>query len=111
MNIKQQNGTVIIELKGKLVGGPLAGRMDRTLDNILAQGNKHIIVDLGSVTHLNSSGMGILISGFTKVNDEGGKLKFANITDKIRNLLSITKLNRIFEVYDSVDDAIKSFTS
>ena len=109
MNIKQQNGAVIIELKGKLVAGPLAGRMERTLNNILAQGEKHIIFDLGSVTHLDSSGMGILLSGFTKVNDKGGKLKLANITAKIRNLLSITKLNSIFEVYDSVEDAIKSF--
>ncbi len=110
MNIKEQYGTVIIELKGKLVGGSLSSRMNQTLDNLLAQGKKQIIVDLGSVTFLNSSGLGILISSYSKVNDNGGVLKLANITNKIKGLLSITKLNRIFEVYNSTEEAIKSFS-
>lgn len=109
MNIKEQYGTVIIELKGKLVGGPLSERMDRTLDNLLSQGKKNIIVDLGGVNILNSSGMGILISGYSKVRDNGGLLKLANITNKIQGLLSITKLNQIFEIYTTADEAVKSF--
>jgi len=110
MNIKEQYGTVIIELKGKLVGGSLSDRMNQTLDNLLAQGKNKIVVDLGGVTSLNSSGMGILISSFSKVNDNGGVLKLANITNKIKGLLSITKLNQIFEVYNSTEEAIKSFS-
>lgn len=109
MNIKEQYGTVIIELRGKLVGGPLSERMDRTLDNLLAQGKKNIIVDLGGINILNSSGMGILISGYSKVRDNGGVLKLANITNKIKGLLSITKLNQIFEIYNTTDEAVKSF--
>jgi len=109
MNIKEQYGTVIIELKGKLVGGPLSERMDRTLDNLLAQGKKNIIIDLGGINILNSSGMGILISGYSKVRDNGGSLKLANITNKIQGLLSITKLNQIFEIYNTTDEAVKSF--
>ena len=109
MNIKEQYGTVIIELKGKLVGGSLSDRMNRTLDNLLAQGKKNIVVDLSGITILNSSGMGILISGYSKVNNNGGALKLANITNKIQGLLSITKLNSIFEIYNSTDEAVKSF--
>jgi anti-sigma B factor antagonist len=109
MNIKEQYGTVIIELKGKLVGGPLSERMDRTLTNLLEQGKKNIIVDLGGINILNSSGMGILISGYSKVRDNGGVLKLANITNKIQGLLSITKLNQIFEIYNTADEAVKSF--
>lgn len=109
MNIREQYGTVIIELKGKLVGGPLADHMERTLTNLLNQGKKQIIVDLSRITILNSSGMGILISGFTRVKASGGTLKLANVTNKIRGLLSITKLNSIFELYPSVDEAAQSF--
>ena len=109
MNIKEQYGTVIIELKGKLVGGPLSERMDRTLNNLLEQGKKNIIVDLGGINILNSSGMGILISSYSKVRDNGGVLKLANITNKIQGLLSITKLNQIFEIYNTTDEAVKSF--
>ena len=109
MNIKEQYGTVIIELKGKLVGGSLSDRMNRTLDSLLAQGKKNIVVDLSGITILNSSGMGILISGYSKVNNNGGVLKLANITNKIQGLLSITKLNSIFEIYNSTDEAVKSF--
>ncbi len=109
MNIREQYGAVIIELKGKLVGGPLAARMDRTLGTLLDQGKKNIIVDLSGITVLNSSGMGILISGFSKVKDNGGTLKLANVTNKIQGLLSITKLNQIFELYPTVDEAAQSF--
>jgi anti-sigma B factor antagonist len=109
MNIREQYGTVIIELKGKLVGGPLAGQMERTLTNLLNQGKKQFVVDLSRITILNSSGMGILISGFSKVKESGGVLKLANVTGKIKGLLSITKLNSIFELYPSVDEAAQSF--
>ncbi len=109
MNIREQQGTIILELKGKLVGGSLNGRMNQTLNNLLDQGKKNIVVDLSSVTHINSSGMGILISGYSKVKDNGGELKLANLTGKMKGLLSITKLNRIFETYNSVDEAVQSF--
>lgn len=109
MNIKEQYGTVILELKGKLVGGPISGRINSTLNNLLDQGKKKIVVDLSRVTSLNSSGMGTLISGYTMVKDSGGALKLANVTVKIQSLLSMTRLNQIFEIYNSVDEAVQSF--
>ncbi len=109
MNIKEQYGTVIIEMKGKLVGGTLAGRMNRTLETLLQQGKKKIVVDLSGITVLNSSGMGILISGYRKMMENGGLLKLANITNKMEGLLSITRLNLVFEIYNSVDEAVDSF--
>jgi len=109
MNIKEQYGAVILELKGKLVGGLLSERINQTLDNFINQGKKNIIIDLSRVTYLNSSGMGILISGFSKLKNSGGTLKLANVTNKIEGILSITKLNQIFENYATVEDAVKSF--
>ena len=109
MNIREQYGIVIIELKGKLVGGSLSDRMDQTVDNFLSNGKRNFVVDLGGITSLNSSGMGILISSFSKVYYKGGVLKFANATKKIKGLLSNTKLNQIFEVYNTAEEAVKSF--
>jgi anti-sigma B factor antagonist len=109
MNIKEQYGTVIIELKGKLIGGSLSERVIRTLNILLEQGKNHIVIDMSNVNVINSSGMGILISGYTKVKDKGGSLKLANITGKIESLMSITKLNGIFEIYSTVDEAVRSF--
>jgi anti-sigma B factor antagonist len=109
MNIKEQNGTVIMEFEGKLVGGSLTARIDKALENFIAKGKKKIVFDLGGITYLNSSGMGILLSSFSKVNDNGGVLKFANVTSKISGLFSNTKLNEIFEVYDTTEEAVNSF--
>ena len=110
MNIKEQNGTVIMELKGKLVGGSLTGRMDRAIDNFISQGKKNIVFDLGGITALDSSGIGMLIGSFSKINESGGALKFANISDKLRGLFSDTKLNRVFEIYNTTEEAIRSFS-
>ena len=109
MNIKEQDGTIILELKGKLVGGSLTDRMDRALDNLIAQGKKNIVFDLGGITSLNSSGIGMLIGSFSKINSSGGELKFANISYKLRGLFSDTKLNQVFKVYNTTEEAIKSF--
>lgn len=109
MNIKEQYGTVVLELKGKLVGGPLSKRIDQTLENFISQGKKNIVIDLSRVTYLNSSGMGILISSYSKLREKGGKLKLASVTRKIEGILSITKLNQIFENYNTVEEAVKSF--
>ncbi len=108
MNIKEQNGSVVIELKGKLTGGPVSELLDNTLDNFISKGKKNIVIDLSGIKFINSSGMGILISGYYKTKDNGGTLKLANITRKIEEILSITRLNQIFEIYNSVDEAVNS---
>ncbi len=70
---------------------------------------KNVVVDLGSVKFMNSSGLGMLISGFTTMKNGGGSLNLANATEKINSLLVITKLITIFENFNSVDEAVKSF--
>ena len=68
-----------------------------------------VVVDLAQVDWMNSTGLGILISGYTTLRNNDGLLKLANVTDKIQSLLTITKLVSVFEAFDSVDDAVKSF--
>jgi anti-sigma B factor antagonist len=109
IKVKESYNAVVIEMKGKLVGGPLSSEFSHTLYDHLDKGKKNIVVDMGDITYVNSSGLGILISGLTSMRKNGGDLKLANINNKVEGLLSITKLNQIFEQFDSVDEAVKSY--
>ncbi len=112
MRIKtsEKYGAVVITLKGNVMGGPEAQEFHDILGNFLDEKKNNIIIDLGSVKFMNSTGLGMLISGYTSVKNKGGALKLANATEKINSLLVITKLVTIFDNYDSVDVAADSFT-
>lgn len=111
MRIKtsEKYSAVVIELKGNVMGGPDSEEFSKLLHSLVDDGKKNIVVNLGSVKFMNSSGLGMLISGFTTVKNAGGSLKLANATDKINSLLVITKLITIFENFNSVDEAVNSF--
>ncbi len=111
MRIKtsEKYSAVVVELKGNVMGGPDSEKFSKLLHDLLDEGKKNIVVDLGHVKFMNSSGLGMLISGFTTIKNGGGSLKLANATEKINSLLVITKLITIFENYNSVDEAVKSF--
>lgn len=111
MRIKtsEKYSAVIVELKGNVIGGPETEEFSKLLHSYLDEGKKNIVVDLSNVKFMNSSGLGMLISGFTTMKNGGGSLKLAGATEKINSLLVITKLITIFENFDSIDDAVKSF--
>lgn len=111
MRIKtsEKYSAVVVELKGNVIGGPDSEEFSKLLHSYVDEGKKNIVVDLGSVKFMNSSGLGMLISGFTTMKNGGGSLKLANATEKINSLLVITKLITIFENFNSVDEAVKSF--
>ncbi|MDT3696416.1 MAG: STAS domain-containing protein [Ignavibacterium sp.] len=106
----EKYNAVIIELKGDVMGGDDTKEFNQLLHKLIDEGKKNVVVDLGEVKFMNSSGLGMLISGLTTVKRENGSLKLANVTEKIESLLIITKLITIFESFDSVDDAVKSFS-
>ncbi|OGU56682.1 MAG: anti-anti-sigma factor [Ignavibacteria bacterium RBG_13_36_8] len=111
MKIKtyEKYDAVVAELKGNVMGGPEAQEFSNVLHGLLDEGKKHVVIDLANVKFMNSSGLGMLISGFTTMKNGGGAFKLANATEKINSLLVITKLITIFEHYNSVDEAVKSF--
>lgn len=113
MEIKSynKNGIKILKLKGNLMGGPDATVLHEKLHSLLDEGVKKVILDLEKVEWINSSGLGILISAMTTMRSSGGNLKLSNIPDRIRNLLSITKLDKIFESYNSIEEAVESYTN
>jgi len=106
---REENSVVIIEPKGKIMGCPESIELHHLLHELIDSGKKNMVVDLSKVDWMNSSGLGILISGLTTVRRAGGELRLAQVTDKIQSLLTITKLITVFKAYDTVEDAIKSF--
>ncbi|MCX7798374.1 MAG: STAS domain-containing protein [Melioribacter sp.] len=112
MTIKhyEKYNAVVIELKGNVMGGPDAQKFSDLLHKLLDEGKKNIVVDLSECKFMNSSGLGMLISGYTTMKNGGGNLKLANATEKIESLLVITKLITIFEHYNSVEEAVNSYS-
>ena len=100
---------VVLELKGNVMGGDDTKEFNEVLHKLIDAGKTRVVLDLGGVKFMNSSGLGMLIGGLTTMKKAEGHLKLANVTEKIESLLIITKLIKIFESFDSVDDAVKSF--
>src|SRR6185312_15382049 len=82
-----------------------------TIRNLLGKDDKRILLNLGEVTYIDSSGLGELVSAFTQVRKEGGDLKLLNLTRKVHDLLQITKLYTVFDVQDDEARAIAAFTT
>jgi len=109
LNTFEKDGVAILEPRGKIMGGPDATILHEKLHELIEQGKKKFVIDLSQVEWMNSTGLGILISGITTLRNNEGELKLANVTEKIKSLLVITKLASVFDAYDTVDEAIKSF--
>ena len=109
LTTREDKGIVILEPKGKIMGGPDATLLHDKLHELISQGKKKVVIDLAKVDWMNSTGLGILISGLTTMRNNGGELKLANVTEKIQSLLIITKLSTVFESFESVDQAAASF--
>ncbi len=102
----EKNDAAIIELSGKLIGGPFMQQMNETLHKLLDEGKKTVIADMNSVSLITSTGIGVLISAYTTMKNGDGIFKLANISDRAAGLLAITNLDKVFEYYSSVDEAL-----
>lgn len=102
-------GVSILELKGKLMGAPETTEIHQRVKELVANGVKKVVIDLGGVTWMNSSGIGMLMSALSTVRNAGGELKVARATEKVKSLFIITKIITTFEHYDSVEEAVASF--
>lgn len=110
LSSREESGVVILEPKGKIMGGPDAIMLHDYLHDLINQDKRKVVIDLSKVEWMNSTGLGILISGLTTLRNNGGELKLANVTDKIQSLLTITKLITVFENFDTVEEAVTSFS-
>ena len=109
VNAYEKDGIWVVEVKGQLMGGPDTGELDEKLYAIIGKGNKKAIVDLGGCDWINSSGLSILIHHYKKFKDAEGELKMANLTKKVERIMVIARLIEVFDVKDSVDEAMAAF--
>ena len=107
---ERESGSVtILDLSGKITLGDDGTLLKDKLHSLLHQGKKDLLLNLGQVQYVDSAGLGALVSAYTTVTREGGSLKLLNITKKLQDLLSITKLLTVFETFDSEDEAVRSY--
>lgn len=108
-NNRQIDNVLVIEIMGEIMGGTGSESFRNSIYEAIEADKVFIVVDLKNATWLNSSGLGVLISGLTTLRSSGGDLRLTNLTEQVRRPLEITKLETVFLIYDSVEDAIKSY--
>jgi len=99
----------LLDLKGKMTLGEGDELLKDKVNSLLGEGRKKLVLNLEGVPYIDSAGLGEIVRTYTTVNRQGGNLKLLNLTKRIEDLLSITKLLTVFETYDSEADAVKSF--
>ena len=107
---RQVDGVTIVDLSGRITLGEGSVVLRDTIKDVLGKGAKNILLNLGDVSYIDSSGIGELVSAFTSVRNQGGELKLLKLTKKVHDLLQITKLYTVFDVKDDEAAAVKSFT-
>lgn len=109
INKRDSSGVTVVELSGRLTLGDASATLRETLRDLMDKGDKKIVLHLGEVAYIDSSGLGELVSGFTSVKNKGGQMKLSNLTQKVNDLLTITKLYTVFEIHDDEQSAVGSF--
>jgi anti-sigma B factor antagonist len=99
----------VIDVAGRITLGEGSSALRDTLRDMVTKGQKKILLNLGDVSYIDSSGIGELVSGFTSVTNSGGQLKLLNLTKRVKDLLQITKLYTVFDVHEDEAGAIRSF--
>ena len=109
VHTRQVDGVTILDLSGRIPLGEGSVTIRDAVRDVLAKGSNKILLNLGDISYIDSSGIGELVSAFTTVRNQGGDLKLLNLTKKVHDLLQITKLYTVFDVKDDEASAVASF--
>ena len=109
LNTRQVGDVAVIDISGRITLGEGSSALRDVLRELTAKGDKKIVLNLGDVSYIDSSGIGELVSGFTTVANKGGTLKLLNLTKRVKDLLQITKLYTVFDVHEDEAHAVRSF--
>lgn len=108
---REVDGVTILDLGGRItLGDTSSGKLRETVREILGSGTKKILVNLGNVSYIDSSGLGELVSTYTTASNQGASVKLLNVQKKVQDLLQITKLYTVFDSFDNEADAVLSFS-
>jgi anti-sigma B factor antagonist len=106
---REVSHVTILDIQGRIILGPEIGELRNAVRDLVAQGKKKIILNLAHVDYLDSSGVGELVACFTSLRNAGGELKLLNLTQKVHDVLHVTKLYTVFDIKDDEFTAVKSF--
>jgi anti-sigma B factor antagonist len=109
LSFRETKGISVVAITGRVTLGEGATTLRDTLREMMAAGQKRILLDLGGLSSLDSAGIGVLVSSFATLTGQGGQLKLLNLTNRVKDLLLVTKLYTVFEVYDDEAAAVNSF--
>ncbi len=109
LEVKQIDGVTVLRVKGNLIGGPETFMVHDKVKQLLAEKQMRMVIDLSDSAWINSAGLGVLIGCYTSAKNAGGDIKLTGISEKVKNLFIITKLITIFDVFESVREAVDAF--
>jgi anti-sigma B factor antagonist len=109
INQRQSGDVTILDLSGRITIGEGSVQLREAVKELLGSGNKKILLNLGNVSYVDSSGIGELVSSYTTTSNQGGQLKLLNLGKKIKDLLMITKLLTVFQTFDDEQQAVGSY--
>lgn len=109
LTTRQVGDVTVIDAAGRITLGEGSSAFRDTIRDLSNRGDKKLLLNLGEVTYIDSSGIGELVSAFTTVTNHGGQLKLLNLSKRVQDLLQITKLYTVFEVFDDEAAAVRSF--
>ncbi|HXB68593.1 MAG TPA: STAS domain-containing protein [Candidatus Acidoferrales bacterium] len=109
MSSRQVGDVTVIDVAGRITLGEGSSALRDALRELVGKNQKKILLNLGEVSYIDSSGIGELVSGFTTVTNSGGSLKLLNLNKRVKDLLQITKLYTVFDVHEDEAGAIRSF--
>ena len=102
--------TKVLELSGKITIGEGDVKLRQLVADVLESGSRQIVLDMKNVKYVDSSGIGELVSSYTTITNRGGQMRLCRLNSKIYGLLQLTALVTVFQIYDSIEDAVQSFT-
>ncbi len=109
ISTREVSHVTIVDIDGRIILGDELGQLRDTIRQLVAEGKKKIILNLAKVDYIDSSGVGELVGGYTTVRNAGGELKLLGLTQKVHDVLHVTKLYTVFDVKDDEFTAVKSF--
>lgn len=109
LTTRQVGDVTVVDAVGRITLGEGASTFRDKIRELAAGGHKKLLLNLGEVSYIDSSGIGEMVSGFTTITNQGGVVKLLNLTKRVKDLLQITKLYTVFEVFDDEAHAVRSF--
>ena len=110
LSTRTVDGILVVDCNGRIIFGEESASLRDTLRDLIPQ-HKKIVLNLGGVTYIDSGGLGTLVALYTSARNAGSFIKLANLTQRVGDLLQVTKLLTVFDVYDSEERALESFRS